>query len=373
MKKSGLTNLDRLLALPNMHLKGGKPYVRVNYKNLAGKWRAKEKQLSPDTPPEKAVQIIASIQSKVMFCPSLIDGERMTFGELLSQYQLAHPGLKEWYAEPLQVFANRKIRSLFYADMRWFKEAREAVTKANGSHRKPATINRELEILRSVLLFAVRHGWLDRNPFAAGPSLIIKSEEDRRNRIPTPKEEARLLAVCVPPREHLRGLIIATRDTGLRRGALLGLEWQMVDWERQVLIVPRGNRYKRRPSMIGLTDRLRDELRRVWRERNCPAEGKIFNVVADFKRSYKTACRLADIEGLRFNDLRHGFATDLMEADIPKRLAMKISGHNNAETHEIYVNVDERLARQVADALNRLHAGRIAGEDESQSTTELPQ
>ena len=92
--------------------------------------------------------------------------------------------------------------------------------------------------------------------------------------------------------------------------------------------------------------------------RNQPATGQVFAGASDFKRSYRTACRLAGVAGLRFNDLRHGFATDLMEAGVEERLAMKVAGHNNAKTHAIYTNVDERLALQVAAALNRLHQNR---------------
>ena len=71
---------------------------------------------------------------------------------------------------------------------------------------------------------------------------------------------------------------------------------------------------------------------------------------------------MAGIEGLRFNDWRHGFATDLLEAGIPERIAMKAMGHANASTHQIYANLDERISRQIAEALDRLHAQRRGDE-----------
>ncbi len=88
----------------------------------------------------------------------------------------------------------------------------------------------------------------------------------------------------------------------------------------------------------------------------------VFGEFKDFKRSYRTACRLAGIEGLRFNDWRHGFATDLLEAGIPERVAMKAAGHANASTHAIYANLDERISRQIAEALDKLHAQRSGDE-----------
>ena len=370
-------NLAKLLALPYVHMREGALYVRVYYRASDGKYRSKEKRLPADAKPEDAVTLVGELKAKLDVPPAQLDGERMTFQQLLDQYETAHT-LAPWYREPLETLNERKIRSLTYADCKRFKEAREAVKRVipnpdNSKEkiavaRKPATINRELEALRSVLLYAVRHGWLLRSPFTAGPPLIRKSEEDIRQRIPTPEEEARLLAVCVPPRAHLRGLIIATRDTGLRRSALFALDWAMVDWTAGLLKVPKGNQYKRRPNLIGLTARLLAELRALWYARGCPESGAIFDQVKDFKRSYRTACRLAKITGLRFNDLRHGFSTDLMEADISKELAMKVSGHSNLDTHEIYRNVDPRLALRVAEALNKLHAER---QIESLTTPEI--
>lgn len=352
----------KLLALPYVHEKNGRLYVRVNYPVGGGKWRSKERALSDDARPEDAITIVAELKAKLSQSSGQIDGDRLSFDQLLTEYRRAHPAVRDWYIDPLAFFAGRKLKSLTYADCKRFRESREAIKRADGQPRKPATINRELEVLRGVLLFAVRHGWLQLSPFSAGPALIHKSDEEQRDRLPTPEEEAQLLAVCIPPRAHLRGLIIATRDTGLRRSALLALDWSMLDWESRLLKVPRGKRQKQRPRVVGLTTRLYDELRAMWLAREMPTAGRIFDQAKDFKRSYRTACKLAGVVGLRFNDLRHGFATDLMEANIPERMAMKAAGHRNVETHHIYTNIDPRLARELADALDALHQRRTPPE-----------
>ncbi len=342
-----------------LHERDGQLYVRVPYRRSDGRWATKEKRVHNE---REAMDAISSIKHQLgEGGPSVFNSEKMTFADLLAEYRRTHQDKPRWYLEPLdQYFGGRRIRSITYGDLKRFKQSREAVTKPDGEPRKPATINREMEQLRGVLLLAVRHGWLLRNPFQAGPPLMVKSEEEHRDRVPTPFEEARLLAVCIPPREHLRPLIIATRDTGLRKSALLSLSWADVDLQNGLLLVPRGNQYKRRPKMIAMTARLRAELERM--RAGADREAKIFGSMKDFKRSYATACRLAGIEGLRFNDWRHGFATDLLEAGIPERIAMKAMGHANASTHQIYANLDERISRQIAEALDRLHAQRRGDE-----------
>ncbi|TXH54190.1 MAG: site-specific integrase [Desulfurellales bacterium] len=356
--------------LPYTRIKQGKLYVVIPYR-VGDRWKQKAR-LARDQ--AHALQVMAELRDELgRHGPSAFAGDRMLFHELLAEYRRAHPGTPDWYWRPmLEYFRERQIRSITYADLKQFRSQRAATPKRfSGEARKAATVNRELEHLRAVLLYAMRHGWVRYNPFAAGPPLITKGEEEQRSRVPTPEEEERFLAQCVPPRAHLRPLVIATRDTGLRRSALLALTWEMVDFEGQLIRIPKGNLYKRRPAVIGCTDRLLGELRRLWEASEQDPAARVFGEVKGWKRSYATACRLAGIEGLRFNDWRHGFATDLMEANVPRHLAMKLSGHTQEATHEIYANIDDRLAIQAAAALDRLHASRTTRSAEPEPATGL--
>ena len=107
-----------------------------------------------------------------------------------------------------------------------------------------------------------------------------------------------------------------------------------------------------------MTVRLRDELWKLWQSSNSDLDGLVMPEVGSFKRAWSTACRIAGVEGLRFNDLRHGFATDLMVAGIAEHFAMRLAGHSNPEIHKIYTNVDRKMAKQAAEALNLLHQNR---------------
>jgi hypothetical protein len=123
----------------------------------------------------------------------------MTFSELMDGYKKVK-NIPQWYADPLiAFFGQRRIKTITYGDIQQFKTSREQTPKRGTDEpRSPATINRELEWLRTILLYAIRHEWLARNPFNKGPvSLIRKSEEQPRVRIPTPEEEANILAWCL--------------------------------------------------------------------------------------------------------------------------------------------------------------------------------
>jgi hypothetical protein len=59
----------------------------------------------------------------------------------------------------------------------------------------------------------------------------------------------------------------------------------------------------------------------------------------------------------------------MMEAGVEERVAMRATGHTNAETHAIYTNVDERIALHIAERLNALHSSREQGSKTDETVT----
>ena len=126
-------------------------------------------------------------------------------------------------------FSMRLIRSITHSDVEKFQRERLKTQTVRGEKRTIATVNRELELLRAMLNFAKREGWLIRTPFETGSPLISKADEVHRDRLLSSTEEVRLLAACTGRRTHLRPLIVAALDTACRRGEMLQLVWSDVD------------------------------------------------------------------------------------------------------------------------------------------------
>lgn len=168
----------------------------------------------------------------------------------------------------------------------------------------------------------------------------------------------------------MRPILIALRDTGLRKGALLSLTWSAADLIKGSLKISKGPRNKKRPPLIWMTDRLHTELMKQWEKSDKKPTTKIFGGIKDFKKAYEHVCELAGVEDLHIHDWKHGFATDLMEADVEERLAMRAAGHTNPETHWMYTNVDERLAKGIAEKLNKLHAERKKSRPAAETVTD---
>jgi integrase len=351
----------------------------------------------------------------------------------MKEFRKAKPKTKEWYLKPMEEhFGKRRLKTITYGDLQEFKEKREAVPHAvTGEPRKPATINREMEVLRETLLYAIAHDWLAKNPFKKGPTLIPKSEEEPRDRIPSPEEEAAILEwrwnlkdwaarkcegkgigaaefaelLCAEAMErietdkgirdsdiarvaeilgekvddvweiargkrgHLRPILIALKDTGLRKGALLSLIWAAADLAEGSLKIPKGPRKKKRPPSVWMTDRLHAELMKLWEKSDPNPKSKIFGGIKDFKKADDHVCKLAGVEDLHIHDWKHGYVTDMAEGGVEERIAIRAAGHTNPETHWIYTNIDKRLAKGIADKLNKLHAKREKANSEAVSET----
>lgn len=329
----------------------GALYVRIPYQDATGKWKSKYKRVTSKAEGRK---IAAELKTKLQqngHAP--VTAEKMTFAQLVERYPRPMPA---WYKQLfLDSFGPRKLQSIDYAALLKFREQRAQVKhKATKEPRTVATLNREMETLRRLFVFAHKQGWIQRNPFNVGEGLITKAQEHHRDRIPTDDEINRLLEHAVEPRAHLRPLIIAALDTGLRKGKLLTLTKAQINLETNLLDLGRPKvKNKKHPRFVGITKRLRRELEDwLTAHPELKDDEPIFGITDDCKRSWRTLCKLAKVTGLHFHDLRHWYATNAIMAGLPKDLVMKQTGHTESATFDRYFNVDEEIARRVALALD---------------------
>ncbi len=214
--------------------------VRVTYLDEQGKRHDIRRQAkTPSEATQKKKKLLRNLDDHG---GRIIDGSRMTFSELADIYaekKLIAPvykgetriaGLRSWKNQRGQLkslcahFGKQKLQSITHSAIESYRIERLQTKTIYGAERTITGVNRELALMRAVLNFARRQGWIMRNPFEMGESLISLADENRRDRLLTADEEARLLAVCDGRRLHLRPLIIAAIDTAMRKGELLKLK-----------------------------------------------------------------------------------------------------------------------------------------------------
>ena len=130
----------------------------------------------------------------------------------------------------------KRLRSVFgrlsVADLRPSLVAKYRDERLNTV--SPATVRRELVILRSILNMAIKD-WgvcLPSNPVS---QINIPRDTNQRMRRLEPIEESRLLERS---NSLLRRLIIIAIETGMRRGKILNIKKNHIDFQKSVLLIP---------------------------------------------------------------------------------------------------------------------------------------
>ncbi|MBK7514019.1 MAG: site-specific integrase [Chloracidobacterium sp.] len=230
-----------------------------------------------------------------------------------------------------------------------------------------SSINRALVILKHLLNEAHDAGLIAKN-ITKGSKAIDADAETARIRTLTDVEEVRLLASCSGPRTieyerkgkpvtadietfnpHLKAIILLGLDSGLRRGEILTLEWKDIDFDNGIVTLLGMNTKTQRTRLAPLTSRTKAELLALP---NFGTSGRIFPF-NNFKRSWTTAVKVANIDGLHFHDLRRTCGTRMELLGIPHAIVQKILGHAAKDiTGRHYVAAAVETVRMVAGRID---------------------
>lgn len=350
-------------------------WVRLPYKDDLGKQRLIQRKVENKTEGQKFLKKL--LNEIEQHGSNIIDGDRMTFEHLADHFEKrkvfapvyknetkvagmrSYKSVKSRLKTLIEYFGSRHIKIINHADLEKFRMQR-LQTIIGEKHRNQGreltvtTVNREMQLLRSILNYARRQGWIARNPFELGDSLISAAEERRRTRILTRAEEGRLLEMCVKERAHLRPMVIVAVDTGMRRGELLKLCWSDVDFDTELITVQAMNSKTARARVIGMTNRVYSELKKLQDAAPSGHTGSVFGLT-DFKRAWESALGLAEIEGFRFHDLRHTAGSRMTGAGMAPAEVMRVLGHTTLAAINIYINANSETATRAAAALDDWH------------------
>jgi integrase len=150
---------------------------------------------------------------------------------------------------------------------------------------------------------------------------------------------------------HLRPMVIAALDTGMRRGEITSQLWEDIDFSRRLLSVTRSKTPEGESREIPLTDRLYQFLVENRREKGLvfAFRGRPLRII---KRTWATALRNAKLRHIRFHDLRHTFNTRMMEAGVLQEVRMALMGHSaGSKVHATYTHIELPVKRE---AIRRL-------------------
>ena len=217
------------------------------------------------------------------------------------------------------------------------------------------TANIELAVLSSLLNFALRRGYLEKNP-AAG---IKKLNELSRLKTLSDSDIDKLIAGAT--NKLTRNIMTFLIYTGCRKGEALNLKWDDVDLQNEVIAIKdifsrvyKANGFMRLKMKtkynryIPISGALKRVLEGINRE-----SVYVFSYrgkkLSNFRESFKTACKRAGLNGLRVHDLRHIFASKMVMSGTSLYITGELLGHRTPQMTMRYAHLAPYTLKKAVD------------------------
>lgn len=214
-----------------------------------------------------------------------------------------------------------------------------------------ATISREFRSVRAAInYYFTDHEIAYRNPL----SNFSLSESEPRIRYLS-SSEAKRLVHCASDNYYLHCFIQLALNTGCRSGELLKLTWDRVDFANRYLILNRTDTKSKRRRFIALNETAYLLLERM--NRSTKSKTWVFyneqtdTHILSLKKGFRLACKTAQIDDLRIHDLRHTFASWLVQSGVPLYTVRDLLGHTCITTTERYAHLQIDNLRDALKAL----------------------
>jgi integrase len=181
-----------------------------------------------------------------------------------------------------------------------------------------STINRTLEVFRSVMKTAERKGWCEvRNiEMLDEPKGVIRW---------ITRDEAEKLLATLP--DHLSEMARFSLATGLRESNVTGLEWSRVDLERRMAWIEANEHKNEEPHHVPLNAEAILVLRRQsGRHSRWVFTYKGRRVLKINNTGWRKALERAGIENFRVHDLRHTWASWHVQNGTPLPVLQRLGG-----------------------------------------------
>jgi integrase len=150
--------------------------------------------------------------------------------------------------------------------------------------------------------------------------------------------------------DHLTPAVLLSMNTGLRRGEVVKLRWESVDFNHQLLTVEGSNAKNRQTRHVALNEEAVSVLR-LWREQSGTG-ARVFGVTTGFQSAWEKMLKRARISKFRWHDLRHHFASRLVQKGVPLNTVRDLLGHGSVGMSLRYAHLAPDQRREAVAKIN---------------------
>ncbi|MBI2026400.1 MAG: site-specific integrase [Deltaproteobacteria bacterium] len=185
-----------------------------------------------------------------------------------------------------------------------------------GEGASSSSIRKEMNLLDHALRYAKQWQWISYDPIGKVEKPSMPPEKERWLSF---DEEQDLMRICPA---WLQEIILFALETGLRRGELIHLTWNRVNLDEGTLYFAPHDQKNKTSSTLPVSDIAWDILKSRYTSRR---QNQQFVFISKddkqlsgnaLSKAFDRACGKAKIHDFRFHDLRHTFATRLVQAGV---------------------------------------------------------
>jgi integrase len=243
-------------------------------------------------------------------------------------------------------FANKTLDSITAFDIEKMKAELKKATNKNGKPYAPQTIKHQVVILRRLFNLARKWGmYQGENPVS---SVQIPRVNNEKTEFLTNEEAERLFKTLEEwPCRGSVALIMFALLTGLRRGEIMKLKWDDVDFERNLVVLrdPKSGK----DQNASLSKEALDILCSLEATSPYVFPGDSGQQRSGFKGPWLRIRKAAGLpDGFRFHGLRHHFACTLVSNGKDLAIVKELLHHKDIRTTQRYAHLKPDAIKQAA-------------------------
>ncbi|CQJ12267.1 integrase family protein [Yersinia mollaretii] len=235
-----------------------------------------------------------------------------------------------------------------------------------------STKAKHLALMKAIMRAAERDWkWIER-----GPVIKVPQERGKRVRWLEPHEAIRLINECSEP---LKSIVVFALATGLRRSNIVDLQWQDVDLQRKVAWIHPEESKSGQAIGVALNDTACRLLRgqvgnhKKWvfvhQKSSTKSDGtkaaEVRKMRVDGNTAWRLALKRAGIDNFRFHDLRHTWASWLVQAGVPLTVLQEMGGWESIEMVQRYAHLAPRHLSAHAKQIDSIFGGHVPNSAQS--------
>ncbi|HEI9848872.1 TPA: site-specific integrase [Serratia marcescens] len=218
-----------------------------------------------------------------------------------------------------------------------------------------STKAKHLALMKALMRAAERDWkWIEKSP-------VIKVPQERNKRVRwlEPAQAQRLIDECPEP---LKSTVEFALTTGLRRSNIIELAWSQIDMQRKVAWIYPEDSKSGRAIGVALNDTACAVLRRQIGNHHrwvFVHKDPVRKMRVDSNTAWRAALRRSGIDDFRFHDLRHTWASWLIQAGVPLSALQEMGGWESIEMVQRYAHLAPNHLTEHARQIDAIFGGLV--------------